>query len=119
MLFAYREVSQESTGFVPFELLYGRTVRGPKTILKQLWTKEVEDPEVKTSYEYVFDLRERLEDCRSRSFKIGGKVLILLPTDNNKVLMLWKGPFVIETVCGVKDYGIKIGDMAKLTMQTC
>ena len=29
VLFAYREVPQASTGFSPFELLYGRTVRGP------------------------------------------------------------------------------------------
>ena len=42
VLFAYREVPQESTGFSPFELLYGRTVRGPIQILKELWTKEVE-----------------------------------------------------------------------------
>ena len=62
LLFAYREVPQESTGFSPFELLYGRAVRGPMTILKQLWTKEVEEPEVKNSYQYVFELREKLED---------------------------------------------------------
>ncbi|CAH3183808.1 unnamed protein product, partial [Porites lobata] len=31
-------------------------------ILKQLWTKEVEEPEVKNSYQYVFELREKLED---------------------------------------------------------
>ena len=29
LLFAYREVPQASTGFSPFELLYGRDVRGP------------------------------------------------------------------------------------------
>ena len=29
LLFAYREVPQSSTGFSPFELLYGRQVRGP------------------------------------------------------------------------------------------
>ncbi len=62
LLFAYREVPQGSTGFAPFELLYGRTVCGPMMILKQLWTEEVEDPDVKTSYEYMFDLRERLEE---------------------------------------------------------
>ena len=40
LLFAYREVPQESTGFSPFELFYGRTVRGPMHVLKELWTKE-------------------------------------------------------------------------------
>ena len=44
LLFAYREVPQESTGFSPFELLYGRAVRGPMFILKELWTKELEEP---------------------------------------------------------------------------
>ena len=62
VLFSYREVHQESTGFSPFHLLYGRSVRGPGTILKELWTKEVNIPEVKSSYEYVTELRERLED---------------------------------------------------------
>ena len=50
VLFAYREVPQESTGFSPFQLLYGRSVKGPGTILKELWTKEVNIPEVKSSY---------------------------------------------------------------------
>ena len=31
-------------------------------ILKELWTKEVNIPEVKSSYEYVTELREHLED---------------------------------------------------------
>ena len=35
LLFAYREVPQESTGYSPFELLYGRDVRGPLDIPKQ------------------------------------------------------------------------------------
>ena len=52
LLFAYREVRQESTGFSPFELLYGRVVRRTMTILN--WTKEVEEPEVTNSYQYVF-----------------------------------------------------------------
>ena len=36
LLFAYREVPQENLGFSPFELLYGRTVRGPMAILKEI-----------------------------------------------------------------------------------
>ena len=61
LLFAYREAPQESTCFSPFELLYGRTVRGPIQILKELWTEKVDVPEVTTSYQYVLELRERLD----------------------------------------------------------
>ena len=62
LLFAYREVPQESLGFSPFELLYERSVRGPMQIRRELWTKEELDPEDKTTYEYVVDLRKRLQD---------------------------------------------------------
>ena len=37
LLFAYREVSQASTGFFPFELFYGQDVRGPLDILRESW----------------------------------------------------------------------------------
>ena len=37
VLFAYREVPQESVGFSPFELVFGRCIRGPMTILKELY----------------------------------------------------------------------------------
>ena len=37
LLFAYREVPQASTGFSPFELLYGRNVHGPLYVLKEAW----------------------------------------------------------------------------------
>lgn len=30
-------------------------------ILRELWTKEVNDPEVHTTYQYIVDLKERLE----------------------------------------------------------
>ena len=137
LLFAYREVPQESTGFSPFELLYGRAVRGPMTILKQLWTKEVEEPEVKNSYQYVFELREKLEDTlklahselekaqqkgkhyydrksKVRKFQPGEKVLVLLPTDHNKLLMQWKGPFEVSSVVGLNDYKVKVKGKEKV-----
>ena len=59
LLFAYREAPQDSLGFSSFELLYGRTVRGPLSILKELWTNERNDSEVSATYEYVVDLRNR------------------------------------------------------------
>ena len=102
LLFACRVAPQEATGFSPFELLYGRTVRGPVQILKESWTKETVVPDVKTSYQYVLELRERLDDttkialeelkrsqsknkrlydrgAKRRAFQVGDKVLILLP----------------------------------------
>ena len=62
LLFAYREVPQESIGFSPFELLYGRIVRGPMRIQRHLRSTEDDAPEARTSYQYLFELRERLEE---------------------------------------------------------
>ena len=127
------KVPQESTGFSPFKLLYGRTVRGPIQILKELlWTKELQEEEVKTSYQYVVELRERLDQTlkiakeslensqvrykkyfdkktKDRSLHLGDEVLVLLPTNNNKLLMQWKGPYHVEKVLNKNDYTIKIG----------
>ena len=110
VLFAPREVPQQSTGYSPFKLLSGRSVKGPGTILKELWTKEVNIPEVNTSYNYVTDIRECLEDsfklaqeelqksqkrykkyydkkAKPRCLEVGDQILILLLTDSNKLLM--------------------------------
>ena len=44
---------------------------------------------------------------------VGYKVLILLPTDKNKLPVQWKGPFEVETIVGTKDYGIQVGGKVK------
>ncbi len=113
VLFAYREVPQASTGFSPFELLYGRTVRGPMQILKELMTGS-DTPETTNTYQYVLDLRNRLErtcelvrenlqtsqetykhhydkGTRDRRLVVGQKVLVLLPTDHNKLFAALEG----------------------------
>jgi len=93
-------------------------------IFRELLTSETVEPEVKTTYEYVVDLKERLQDTceltqqellksqvkqqkhynrktQARSFQTGDRVLILLPTDSNKLLLQWKGPFTgIQRVRG-------------------
>ena len=130
-LFAYREVPQENLGFSPFELVYGRSVRGPMTIFKELWTNEIKDPEIKSTYQYVIDLREKLEytckmarenlekaskryrgyynlKTKPRNMSVGDKVLVLLPTDNNKLLLQWKGPYKIIKKVNKVDYQIEI-----------
>ncbi|CAB4015681.1 Hypothetical predicted protein [Paramuricea clavata] len=106
------------------------------TILKELWTEEFDEAEVKTRYQYLIDLREKLEqtlklareelkrsqaryqryynrNAKDRKFVVGDKVLILLPTDKNKLLMQWKGPFEVEKIVGTNDYGIQVGGKVK------
>ena len=131
LLFAYREVKQDSLGYSPFELLYGRTVRGPMSILRELLTNEKVEPEVKTTYEYVLDLKDRLQSTcelaqielqksqirqkkycnrktKVRTFENGDEVLVLLPTDSNKLLLQWKGAFeILEKVRG-DDYRVQL-----------
>ena len=60
-LFATGEVPQESLGFSPFELMYRKNVLGPMAILKKLWSEKINDDNVLSIYQYVIDLRERLE----------------------------------------------------------
>ena len=40
LLFSYREVPIDTTGFSPFEIMYGRHVRGPLTVIRE----ELEEP---------------------------------------------------------------------------
>ena len=138
VLFAYREVPQESMRFSPFELLYGRTVQGPMSVLKRIWTKEVEgDTPERSEVQYVLDLRERLastcevaqrnlstakkryakhfnKKTRERWFEPGDEVLLLLPEKKNKLQIAWRGPYkVLERVCDW-DYRIKVGNKERL-----
>ena len=62
LLFAYREVPQASLGSSPFELLYGRTVKGPMTVRKQLWTDDKAETKVRNTYLCNVDLTNRLDE---------------------------------------------------------
>lgn len=98
VLFAYREVPNETTGFSPFEMLFARQVRGPLAVLKDHW----EEPENCQSsvLSYLLETRERLKECtelakekekvekhkqkvyydrkaRTRQYEVGDKVLVL------------------------------------------
>ena len=131
LLFAVREIPQESLGFSPFELLYGRNVRGPMQILRELWSVEETDEHARLTYQYVIDLRERLEKtcklaqdnvrkldikqnafydkrARSRKFDVGDKVLLLLPSESNKVLLQWNGPYEVLEVVNAMNYKINV-----------
>ena len=59
-LFASREAVQESLGFSPFELLFGRTVSGPLKVLKKVW---LQDEPVMNLLDYVSDMRQRAHEA--------------------------------------------------------
>jgi len=108
LLFAMRSVPN-SSGYSSFELMFGRRCRTHMSILKDLWTEKSHKPETKMTYQYVLDLRERIErtckmaqeelvktqmknkkyfdkKARLRVLMTGDKVLVLLPTASNKLL---------------------------------
>ena len=41
--------------------MYGRTVRELMRLLRELWIKDIDEHEAKSIYQYVLDLRERLQ----------------------------------------------------------
>ena len=114
-MYAYREVPQETTGFSPFELVYGQLPRGPMTIAKELCTNKEIHHDTNVTYQYVVDLKNRLSTARNiantntkkqfhrskeifdrkakqRLLKAGDLVLVFLPIGSNKIANEWKGP---------------------------
>lgn len=129
LLFAYREVPQASTGFSPFELLYGRYVRGPLDLLRESWEADRKSDESVVSY--VLPLQEKLakmselaqenlkyctisgQVLQRREFSPGQKVLVLLPCLTSKLRAQWKGPYRVSRKIGPMTYEIEMPDKCK------
>ena len=129
-LFALRELPSDRTGFSAFELLYGRSVRGPLSVLRDLWEDRTLQEDERTSFQYVIELQEKLAECsqiaaqhadvsssryktyfdlksQDRQFKPGDEVLVLLPSDTSKLLITWNGPYKVLERRGKVDYLIE------------
>lgn len=93
-------------GFLAFEFLHGRVVRGPLSILQGLRMSNI--------FQYVIKLRNKLADCsqnanisvtkyktyfylksQDRQFQHGDEVLVLLLDSSSKMLMSWSGPHTV------------------------
>ena len=124
LLFAVRESEQESLGFSPFELVYGREVRGPLKLLKEHWLIEEESENLldKVS-ELCYRLtkareivRKNLKDAqgtmkswydrhaKSRSFEVGDEVFVLLPIPSNSLQAKYSGPYTVHKKLNDVDY---------------
>lgn len=135
LLFAYREVPQSSTGFSPFQLLYGHSVRGPLDVLREAWESPL--PQERCSeLSYVLKMRDKLDQFQElvkgnlaqaqqrqkqsydkaskwRVFREGQKVLLLLPTVDSGLLAKWQGPYQITRKMGPVTYELLLPDRRK------
>ena len=137
---SYREVSVETSGFSPFELMFGKSPRGPLSLINDAW---IDIPNCKISNKphvinCILKLRERLEgvmeiaieterihkrkskvwfDKRShaRSFKPGEKVLLLSTTHSAPLDFRYSGPYVVKQKVGNADYIICTPERRKST----
>ena len=112
LLFATRDSPNESTGFIPFELVYGHEVRGPLKLIKERFLSEEDETNL---LDYVSNFKERLskacsvaQECLKvsqrvmktradkksevRIFKPGEKVLLLLPLPGEPLKAKFSGP---------------------------
>ncbi|GFU72764.1 retrovirus-related Pol polyprotein from transposon 297 [Trichonephila clavipes] len=91
-LFALRTITHESTGFTPAELVHGKNLRTPITLLYENWIGTTE--EVTPVVEYVFQLINRLKSCQElviekmEETKIKRKAWLLADSLNSKAQRL-------------------------------
>ena len=124
LLFAAQEAVQESLGFSPSELVFGHTPRGPLKVLKEWWLSDEEPESVLVR---ISDIRHWLwtanaltqknlkaaqsgmkswydRKARTRVFKPGDQVLVLLPIHGNPLQARYCGPFTIAEKVNEVDY---------------
>lgn len=112
-LFAIRDCKQESLGFSPNELVFGHEVCGPLKMLKDSWLDHSEQVTLST---YMENFTKKLKGIRkfaeenlrqaqlvmkenfdrkseNRTFKVGDKVLLLLPTYKTPLQAKYEGPY--------------------------
>ncbi|CAM5130792.1 unnamed protein product [Natator depressus] len=134
LLFTYREVPQESTGISPFELLYGRRIRGPLDLMRDEWEGKA-TPNGESVVEYVMTFRERLAELmglarenlaraqkkqkvwydrtvRARAYATGDQVMVLIPVKRNKLQAAWKGLFKVVKQLNEVNYVLELSNRA-------
>ena len=137
LLFAYREIPVETIGFSPFELMFGRNVRGPLSLLKSGWKTSTLKRSKPNVLKYIMDMREKLKTCRElattqatqagnkskvwydrkareRSYDPGQLVLVLLPVQGKPLDTKYCGPYTILKRTGPVDYLIATPDRRKI-----
>ncbi|GFW71268.1 retrovirus-related Pol polyprotein from transposon 297 [Trichonephila clavipes] len=112
-LFSLRTVAHESTGFSPTELVMGKNLRTPQTLVYEEWMEEGNTSQ--SVVEYILQLNKRLKRCQDiaitrmkdcqlkrktwydrdvveRKFVEGDLVMVLVTSKQNKLEVNWIGP---------------------------
>ncbi len=128
VLFGIREVPQASTGFTPFELLFGRQPRGLLDVAKEAW--EQQPAAHRSVIEHVREMRGRIDRvmplvrehlskaqqaqqrhynraAQPREFQPGDRVMVLVPTAACKFLATWQGPYTVLERIGPVTYRVR------------
>ena len=137
LLFAIREVPHESIGFSPFEMLFGRSVRGPLSMIKEQWLNTPSDS-TQTIQQYMEKLKRVLREVRKiakenfkgqqfvmkkhydkkskvRKFKPNDLVLAYLPVQDSPLQAKFCGLYPVVENVNNNTYIIRTPDRRKPT----
>lgn len=138
-LFAIRDSIQESLGYTPFELVYGREMRNPLKMAKEKWDNSEKTTEKISGY--VENLRKSLEKTRKiasehlnksqktmkqnfdkrskeRQLNVGDRVMVLSPKTKSPFDAKFRGPYVITEKIDNLNYKVKTSNRRNNT-QVC
>ncbi len=127
LLFATREIVQESLGFGPFELVFGHTVRGLLKIVEEGWLQDDKQYNLldyvsefnmfkyrlykacDLAHENLKETQEKMKtwydkESRERVFNVDDRVLVLLPIPGEPLRAKFSGPYAIDKTVSDVDY---------------
>ena len=132
MLFAIRSVPNEALGLSPFDIIFAQ-VRGPLEILREVWEEEKVDENL---LEFLAHSRKKLLDrwnfakehmtkyqaqmkenydikVKPRKFKVGEKVLVLLPVSGRPLHATFSGSYRISKCVSTVNYLVETPNCRK------
>ncbi|GFU48130.1 retrovirus-related Pol polyprotein from transposon 297 [Trichonephila clavipes] len=128
-LFSLRTVAHESTGFSPTELVMGKNLRTPQTLVYEEWMEVGNTSQ--SVVEYILQLNNRLKGCQDiaitrmkecqlkrktwydrdaveRKFVEGDLVMVLATSKQNKLEVNWIGPGKVLSRISDTNYAIDL-----------